>query len=57
MIAALVEDVMGLGFLASETKELVTRLSAGRHVIDLKRTVFSEKPETKCSPNRSPEAL
>ena len=56
-IVALVEEAMGLGFSASEAEELVTRLAAGRDVIDTKHASFKEKPEAERLPDMSPEAL
>ena len=56
-IAALVEEATVLGFSASEAEELVTRLAAGRDVIDAKHASFKEKPEAARLPKKSPEAL
>ena len=56
-IVALVEEAMGLGFSVSEAEELVTRLAAGRDVIDAKHASFKERPEAERLPNMSPEAL
>jgi len=55
--AALIEEARGFGFSASEAEELVTRLAAGRDVIDAKHVSFKEKPEAERLPNMSPEAL
>ena len=57
VIATLVEEARGRGFLASEAEELVTRLVAARDVIDAKHASFKEKPEAQRLPNISPEAL
>lgn len=48
---------MDLGFPAFEAEELVTRLAAGRAVIDAKHASYQEKPEAERLPNMSPEAL
>ena len=51
------EEATALGFSASEAEELVTRLAAGRDVIDAKHASFKEKLEADRLPNMSPEAL
>ena len=56
-LVALMEEARGLGFSASEAEELVTRLAAGRDVIDAKHASFKEKPVAERLPNMSPEAL
>ena len=56
-LVALVEEARGFGFTAYEAEELVTRLAAGRDVIDAKHVSFKEKPEAERMPNMSPEAL
>ena len=43
-LVALMEEARGLGFSASEAEELVTRLAAGRDIIDAKHESFKEKP-------------
>jgi hypothetical protein len=57
VLAALVKQARDFGFTAYEAEELVTRLAAGRDVIDAKHASFKEKPETERLPNMSPEAL
>jgi hypothetical protein len=56
-IATLVEEATRLGFSASEAEELLTRLAAGRDVIDAKHASLKETPEAERLPNMSPEAL
>ena len=56
-VAALVEEVRGFGFSASEAEELVTKLAAARDVIDAKHASFKEKSEAERLPNMSSEAL
>ena len=56
-LAALVEEASARGFSASEAEELVTRLAAGRDVIDAKHASFKEKSAAERMPNMSPEAL
>ena len=56
-LAALAEEARGLGFSADEAEELVTRLAAGRDVIDAKHPSFAEKPEAQRLANMGPEAL